>query len=60
MSRMPYRFELRLAPDDWAQLRATSGGLGVTPTKFVRRALRERLALEAALKQNDERSDDGD
>jgi uncharacterized protein (DUF1778 family) len=49
------RLQLRISPDDRAQVVATGQGLGLTLSKFVRTAVLERVALEAVLRKNDER-----
>jgi hypothetical protein len=58
MRRLSERFEVRITPSDRTQLQAASSGLGLTPSKFLRMAMRERVALEAVIRKNDER--DGD
>jgi len=57
MQRLTHRFEVRLSPSDRAQLQTASRGLGLTPSKFTRMALRERAALEASLKREGETND---
>jgi uncharacterized protein (DUF1778 family) len=52
------RLQLRISPDDRAQVVATGRGLGLTLSGFVRTAVLERVALEAALRRHDE--EDGD
>ena len=54
MQRLTHRFEVRLSRSDRAQLQTVSGELGLTPSKFMRMTLRERVALEAALKRQGE------
>jgi uncharacterized protein (DUF1778 family) len=54
MQRLTHRFEVRITPSDRAQLQTASSELGLTPSKFMRMAMRERAALEAALKRHDE------
>jgi uncharacterized protein (DUF1778 family) len=48
------RLQLRISPDDRAQVVATGQGLGLTLSKFVRTAVLERVALEAVLRRHDE------
>jgi uncharacterized protein (DUF1778 family) len=48
------RLQLRISPDDRAQVVATGQGLGLSLSKFVRTAVLERVALEAALRRHDE------
>jgi uncharacterized protein (DUF1778 family) len=57
MARKTERLQLRISPDDRAQVVATGQGLGLTLSKFVRTAVLERVALEAVLRKNDERED---
>jgi antitoxin component of RelBE/YafQ-DinJ toxin-antitoxin module len=54
MRRLSERLEVRITPSDRAQLQTVSGELGLTPSKFMRMTLRERVALEAALKRQGE------
>jgi uncharacterized protein (DUF1778 family) len=58
VARKTERLQLRIAPDDRAQVIATGQGLGLTLSKFVRTAVLERVALERALRRQDEK--DGD
>jgi hypothetical protein len=58
MQRLTHRFEVRITPSDRARLQTASSELGLTPSKFMRMAMRERAALEAALKRHDEREPD--
>jgi hypothetical protein len=59
MQRLPERFELRLSRADREQMEVTARGLGMNLSRFVRVALKERAALEAALRKNDERGGTG-
>ncbi len=54
MARKTERLQLRISPDDRAQVVATGQGLGLTLSRFVRTAVLERVALEAALRKHDE------
>jgi antitoxin component of RelBE/YafQ-DinJ toxin-antitoxin module len=49
------RLQLRISPEDRAQVVATGQGLGLTLSRFVRTAVLERVALERALARNDEK-----
>jgi len=55
--RLSKRFIVRISPDELDQARAAAKGLEMNFSRFVRMALRERAALEAALRKNDERED---
>jgi hypothetical protein len=55
MQRLTHRFEVRLSRADRAQLQTASSGLGLTPSKFMRMALRERAQLEAVLRKADDK-----
>ena len=57
MQRMTTRLDVRISDADREQAKATGRSLGLTMSEYVRRALRERAALEAALKKHDERED---
>jgi uncharacterized protein (DUF1778 family) len=54
MAHKTERLQLRISPEDRAQVIATGQGLGLTLSKFVRTAVLERVALEAALKRQGE------
>jgi antitoxin component of RelBE/YafQ-DinJ toxin-antitoxin module len=57
MERKTERVDVRITPTDRDQARAAGRGLGMTFSAFTRMALRERAALEAALRKHDERED---
>jgi uncharacterized protein (DUF1778 family) len=48
------RLQLRISPDDRAQVVATGRELGLTLSRFVRTAVLERVALERALRRADD------
>jgi uncharacterized protein (DUF1778 family) len=48
------RLQLRISPNDRAQVVATGQGLGLSLSRFVRTAVLERVALERALRRNDD------
>jgi hypothetical protein len=52
------RFIVRIGRADLDEARATGAGLGMNLSRFVRTALKERAALEAAIRKNDQREDD--
>jgi uncharacterized protein (DUF1778 family) len=54
VERKTDRLQLRIAPDDRDQVQATSRGLGLSLSKFVRTAVLERVALERALRRADD------
>lgn len=58
MARKTERLQLRISPDDRAQVVATGQGLGLSLPRFVRVAVLERVALERALKRNDQKEGD--
>jgi uncharacterized protein (DUF1778 family) len=45
------RLQLRIAPDERAQVQATARSQGLTLSRFVRTAVLERVALELALRK---------
>jgi RNase P/RNase MRP subunit p30 len=48
------RFIVRIGRDDLDEARATGAGLGMNLSRFVRTSLKERAALERALRRNDD------
>jgi hypothetical protein len=58
MRHLTERFIVRIGRADLDEARATGEGLGMNLSRFVRTALKERAALEAAIKRNDQK--DGD
>jgi predicted HicB family RNase H-like nuclease len=54
VERKTDRLQLRIAPRDRAQAQATASNLGVSLSRFVRTAVLERSALEAALSKQSE------
>jgi predicted DNA binding CopG/RHH family protein len=55
MERKTVRVDVRISPTDRDQVKATAQELGVTFSRFVRTALKDTVALEAALLKQDER-----
>jgi hypothetical protein len=49
------RFIVRIGRADLDEARATGAGLGMNLSRFVRTALKERAALEAALRKHNEK-----
>jgi hypothetical protein len=47
------RFIVRIGRDDLDEARATGAGLGMNLSRFVRTSLKERAALERALRKAD-------
>jgi hypothetical protein len=59
MRRLSERLEVRITPSDRTQLQTVSSGLGLTPSKFMRMAMRERAQLEALLSRADDEKGEG-
>ena len=57
MQRMTTRLDVRISAAEREQAKATGRSLGLSTSEYVRTALRERAALEAALRKYDERED---
>jgi hypothetical protein len=53
--RLSKRFIVRISPAELDQAKASARGLDMNFSRFVRMALQERAALEAALKRHDEK-----
>jgi hypothetical protein len=54
---MTERLDVRISAAEREQAKATGRILGLSTSEYVRTALRERAALEAALRKHDERED---
>jgi uncharacterized protein (DUF1778 family) len=54
MARKTERLQLRISPGDRALVVATGQRLGLTLSRFVRTAVLERVALERALRRDDD------
>ena len=57
MRHLTERFIVRIGRADLDEARATGAGLGMNLSRFVRTALKERAALEAAIRKHDQRED---
>jgi hypothetical protein len=57
VERMTERLDVRISAAEREQAKATGRILGLSTSEYVRTALRERAALEAALRKHDERED---
>ena len=55
MRRLSKRFIVRISPVELDGAKAAAKGLEMNFSRFVRMALRERAALEAALRKGDEK-----
>jgi antitoxin component of RelBE/YafQ-DinJ toxin-antitoxin module len=60
VERMETRLDVRISRADREQAKAIGKSLGLSCSAYVRMALRERAALEAALRKHDERTANGD
>ena len=58
MEKMETRLDVRISEADREQAKATGRSLGLSTSEYVRMALRDRAALEAALSRQDERTSD--
>jgi antitoxin component of RelBE/YafQ-DinJ toxin-antitoxin module len=58
VERMTERLDVRISRADREQAKATGRSLGLSTSEYVRTALRERAALEAAIRKHNEK--DGD
>ena len=55
---METRLDVRISEADREQAKAAGRSLGLSTSEYVRMALRDRAALEAALSRQDERTSD--
>jgi hypothetical protein len=60
VERMTERLNVRISRAEHEQVKAMARSLGCTAAEFARTALRERVALETALKRQDERTAEHD
>jgi antitoxin component of RelBE/YafQ-DinJ toxin-antitoxin module len=58
VERMETRLDVRISQADRDAAKAIGKSLGLSCSAYVRMALRERAALEQALRKNDERGED--
>jgi antitoxin component of RelBE/YafQ-DinJ toxin-antitoxin module len=59
VGRMTERLNVRINRTEHEQARATARSLGLPTAEFTRMALRERVALEAALLRHNDAKDGG-
>jgi antitoxin component of RelBE/YafQ-DinJ toxin-antitoxin module len=60
VKKMETRLDVRISQADREQAKAIGKSLGLTCSAYVRMALKERAALETALRKHDERTANGD